>query len=366
MESRLMTCFVSLVLCANNVLAGEPYSFRESQAYASLSNADQVKLEQAHRDLMMLWGALDLYADGHKGNPPESLDDLVPHYLRELPVDPFTIDETESKGTPGDRKASKGAVGYRYRKGAAGQREWSLSSVGTARQIAGLALYSLVNAAMERQRKGLPLRHTFVFVDEFQELAGPSFSRLLSQSAKYGITLICANQTTSQLKNAGTDLADTVRDNTLLKIYFTVTGKDDIEEIQTFSKDDPNYYLANEGGFGRESQRQVIVPKLKKDGILDASATSQDAFVIFDEGRHREPTPVHFDFSTDADSYRNWKRLPLPLFEGTRDSTPAADPDAPTEPRWKTLRGDELSKAHQYAIDRILQRKIAAERPNDE
>jgi hypothetical protein len=41
----------------------EPYDFRTSDQYAALSGADRDKLETVNRDLVLLWGALDMYAD---------------------------------------------------------------------------------------------------------------------------------------------------------------------------------------------------------------------------------------------------------------------------------------------------------------
>ena len=113
----------------------------------------------------------------------------------------------------------------------------------TARQIAGLGLYTLINAAMQRQRslsladRHRPQPHAWIFVDEFQELAGRSFAALLAQASKFGVSLVMANQTTAQLQNRDLDLSHVVRDNTLLKLYFTVTGKQDIEELQAYCKE---------------------------------------------------------------------------------------------------------------------------------
>jgi hypothetical protein len=35
------------------------YDFRSSEQYAALSDADREGLETVHRDLLLLWGALD-------------------------------------------------------------------------------------------------------------------------------------------------------------------------------------------------------------------------------------------------------------------------------------------------------------------
>jgi hypothetical protein len=112
------------------MVAAERYDFRASPAYARLSAAERQKLEQVCRDQMLLWGALDLYADEHNGEPPASLDALVPRYLAELPSDPFAVEHSVDKTAPGDYRPSKGGMGYRYKKGSPGNRAWIISSVG--------------------------------------------------------------------------------------------------------------------------------------------------------------------------------------------------------------------------------------------
>jgi hypothetical protein len=123
-------CFTILSFIALLSLAETRYDFRASAAYAQLSAADQHRLEQVRRDQVLLWGALDLYADEHDGGLPATLDDLVPRYLAELPADPFATRET-ANSKPSHRYApSKEGWGYRYQPGAPGNRAWVIASVG--------------------------------------------------------------------------------------------------------------------------------------------------------------------------------------------------------------------------------------------
>jgi hypothetical protein len=122
---------VGCVLCACRAVAGEPpYNFRESEEHQKLSAEDKAKLEQVHREFMTLWGAVDRYADNHGGEPPETLDQLTPNYLSELPTDPFATSETADDNPSRYYSTSKDGWGYRYRKGSPGNRAWTLSSVG--------------------------------------------------------------------------------------------------------------------------------------------------------------------------------------------------------------------------------------------
>jgi hypothetical protein len=130
MREAVLGFVVVCVLAGSVGVAEVPYNFRTSEAYRKLSGKDRKRLERVHRDLMMLWGALDRYADHHDGNPPETLEKLVPHYLAELPTDPFATDETARQKGAKPYRVSKDGRGYHYRKGAPGNRAWCLASAG--------------------------------------------------------------------------------------------------------------------------------------------------------------------------------------------------------------------------------------------
>ena len=130
MRHTVLALLVFCILVGSLALAETPYNFRASDAYRKLSKEDRDRLERVHRDFMMLWGALDRYADHQDGNPPETLEQLVPHYLGDLPSDPFSTDETARQKETKPYHMSKDGLGYRYRKGSPGNRAWCLSSVG--------------------------------------------------------------------------------------------------------------------------------------------------------------------------------------------------------------------------------------------
>lgn len=122
---------LALILCGTVLARGDlSYDFRASEPYKQLAPADRQWLEQVRRDQALLWGALDMYADEHNGDVPETLDALMPRYLAELPNDPFATAQTAAeREAPGDAKSKEG-WGYRYKRGAPGNRAWVLSSVG--------------------------------------------------------------------------------------------------------------------------------------------------------------------------------------------------------------------------------------------
>jgi hypothetical protein len=112
------------------VSAEAAYDFRKSDAYERLSASDKEKLEHVSRDMVLLWGALDMYADQHVGSPPENLDALVPRYLNDLPSDPFATEASAGERDAHGYTQCKKGWGYRYKKGAAGNRAWVIASVG--------------------------------------------------------------------------------------------------------------------------------------------------------------------------------------------------------------------------------------------
>lgn len=113
---------------ALSTVAADHYDFRITEAYRQLSATEKQQLQQVHRDLVLLWGALDMYADDHDGQLPATLDELAPKYLTELPSDPFAVLEKTSDTT--DYVPSKQGRGYRFRKGTPGNRAWVICSVG--------------------------------------------------------------------------------------------------------------------------------------------------------------------------------------------------------------------------------------------
>lgn len=123
-------CLALLSFATVLTAADKPYDFRASAAYKKLTATDRQRLEQVCRDLVMLWGALDMYCDQHDGNPPRTLDELVPRFLAELPADPFATKRTAGDPEASGYTRSKGGFGYRFRKGAPGNTAWVIASVG--------------------------------------------------------------------------------------------------------------------------------------------------------------------------------------------------------------------------------------------
>lgn len=102
-----------------------------------------------------------------------------------------------------------------------------------AREIANLALFSYFSAMRARAKTRVPIRQSYLVVDEFQKLAGDRFSVILEQARGFGLSAILSNQSISDLKTPSYDLRPTVLQNTRSKLYFSFA---DCREMVEFAK----------------------------------------------------------------------------------------------------------------------------------
>lgn len=166
----------------------------------------------------------------------------------------------------------------------------------TARLVAGLGLYTTVNAAVQRTKRKDAPRRVRIVVDEFQEIVGRSLAALLAQSRKFQVSLVLANQSTSQLTSRDLSLADQVFEGTAVKQYFTSLG-DDVDVLQSLSKLKSQFLNGRtSGGMAQSSvsQREELVPALERDTILDVTYTFGRSIVTVNDGTgHTEPVIIH-------------------------------------------------------------------------
>lgn len=117
----------------------------------------------------------------------------------------------------------------------------------SVREIGKLALYSLLSAAIARQPSSeedraddarFGPRRAYLVIDEFQRLVGENFKVVLEQARSFGIGVILANQSISELKTASADLRNTVRTNTRIKMHFSVQNPADLKELSEASGED--------------------------------------------------------------------------------------------------------------------------------
>ena len=230
----------------------------------------------------------------------------------------------------------------------------TLNESAFVREIAGLALYSLLASAMERENSGRNAtdpRQAWVIVDEFHELVGASFANLLAQSRKFGLGLILANQSTVQLDNKDVNLAALVEENTAIRQYFTVTAHD-IPELQRLSGEEDVIRQTVTSGIRSASVSQTWTrePSLELNKILAASGQRQDCFLIVRDGKGAaRPRHAVALYPMSYDEYRRLRHLPLPR-------RPAPEPE-PTTDRQVAPATQETSAAATWRDER--ERRLA-------
>ncbi|GMU82433.1 MAG: hypothetical protein AMXMBFR47_23040 [Planctomycetota bacterium] len=109
------------------------------------------------------------------------------------------------------------------------------------REIAKLALHSLLSAAVHRGRA----RHqVYVFIDEFQQVVSQNLEIILRQARSAGMAAILANQTISDLKRADVDLIPTVQGNTRFRQVFSASDLI-AQEMLSRASGESIYHLAS-------------------------------------------------------------------------------------------------------------------------
>jgi hypothetical protein len=231
----------------------------------------------------------------------------------------------------------------------------------SARLVAGLGLYTAVNAAVQRFKppKREP-RCVRIIVDEFQEIVGRSLAALLAQSRKFGVSLILANQSSAQLESHDLSLADQVFEGTAIKQYFTSLG-DDVEVLQSLSRTKSQPLTARTmAGLAQSSvsQREQLVPTLERDTILDVTYTFGRSFVVVNDGRgHKEPIVVDQTHDTPDHSNRPMPVRTQPL------TVKAAHERVPVGKRVPL--DDPPRRERHDAIRELIRAKLDAERWSD-
>jgi hypothetical protein len=154
----------------------------------------------------------------------------------------------------------------------------------TVREIAKLALYSLMNAAYFIDRASVQpgdeaggveapagTAQTYLVIDEFQRIASGNFKIILEQARSMGIGAILANQTFADLVTPESDLRPTVESNTRLKLCFSATDLDQQDRIIKASGETKDWQF----GYNSTPQglsfnfRQQVVPRIRRNNIIE-------------------------------------------------------------------------------------------------
>ena len=224
----------------------------------------------------------------------------------------------------------------------------------SAREIGKLAVYSLLTAAIDAQRRsteateeGTSPKQSYLFVDEFQRLAADNFRIVLEQARSLGVSAVLSNQSISDLNTADIDLRPTVRANTRVKMYFTVSDLDEMQRLSTLSGQDlteeratTTSYSYSLRGFGPsgsgETRREVLTPRLTVADIQRYSDASTDLILHVTRGSGYTqfaglPVPVRTTWPITYERYQRLKACPWPTL--ARDTSGAPIQNDSVEPR---------------------------------
>ena len=194
----------------------------------------------------------------------------------------------------------------------------------SVREIAKLALYSMLTAAIDRKnRPESEDRQAYLVIDEFQRIAGENFKIILEQARSFGISAILANQTQQDLKTPDVDLRPTVRSNTRTKMFFSVTDPNDERELAEASGQEIAEFrtLMLSGGASGDgatsSWQQSLKPRFTRNDIMSVSDHPNDLILKVSRGAGYTqfagmPMIVRTTYAMDSATYKSRKRLPWP------------------------------------------------------
>ncbi len=197
--------------------------------------------------------------------------------------------------------------------------------------IGKLVLFNLQTAAYDRQAHGKEKRQAYLLIDEFQKLAGENFQQILQQARSSGIAAVLANQSLGDLQTADWDLGPTIKTNTSLKMFFSMTEPEDIKTMAMLSGEELHIY-------GSEDS-ELIRPRLSVQELLALSDHPKRLLLQVTGGSgHTQfggvPIPVETDWPISKDLADQREHLPWPTTPAPRVVQPAvaAGGAAPVRP----------------------------------
>jgi len=134
-----------------------------------------------------------------------------------------------------------------------------------SRLLGGMLITEIQLAAMERvDTPEKDRKDFFLYVDEFQNFANPSFANILSEARKYRLSLIMGHQYVAQLEE---EVADAVFGNVGTMVTFRVGGADSEELVKEFTPTFLEEDLVN-------LPKYEVVLKLMIDGVASHPFTA--------------------------------------------------------------------------------------------
>jgi hypothetical protein len=239
------------------------------------------------------------------------------------------------------------------------------------RQVASLALYSLVEAAKHRYHQGLPRRDTYVIIDEFYHIAGKSFGELLSTVRAWGLHMVLANQNLEQLKTHDPSLPDIVSANIGVEQAFT-WPPDEEEYFQKAAGETSEYlhsynYSTRSEGYSLSEHKTSFLSDRDLKNVNDTLLAS---LMLIRDGKPSEPgkrvLKVQALYPLSFERYSHFENTPFPQrpwepFEPSEPAPssdqaaarPAADANNSMSPEMASLDQRMATKWRELATDAV-------------
>jgi len=116
----------------------------------------------------------------------------------------------------------------------------AIGETSTVREIGNLALYALM-IAQKAYKEGGGKRPAYLVCDEVQQMASEGFKLVFRQARSFGLSLIIANQSEADLITRHSRLLDTIRANTQVKLYLSISDPLTIKTLEKASGLIPYY-----------------------------------------------------------------------------------------------------------------------------
>jgi hypothetical protein len=180
-----------------------------------------------------------------------------------------------------------------------------------ARLMGSLAVECLYVAAtlFTEQNEGRAPTRAYLFVDEFQIVAGRNFQRFLEQARGAGLHFVLSNQARESLEE---DLRAAVDESTNYRQFFTARSPEAQEYLKSLSGE-----TLEDLSFGAEVPHLALGPRLRPNDILELS--SAEHFSLTVQGMNRGVSrfgghlvPVRSPHHVSEATYRRLSNMPWP------------------------------------------------------
>jgi hypothetical protein len=234
----------------------------------------------------------------------------------------------------------------------------------SVREVGKLALYSLLQAAIDRKQSGAEPKQIYLFIDEFQRIAAENFKVILEQARSFKIGAILANQTRTSLRTPDADLRSTVSANTRVKMYFSAT--DPLEQANLVATSGEEIGVLQDFGFsmigdtqGRNlGFKESLKPRLTANDVIRISDHPLDFILHVSRGSGYTqfgglPVAVRTSWPIDYQTYCERQNEPWPTLEECAPDELVINTDSPQE-----IENDAFVETHQL-FDRELKKVLA-------